>query len=85
MLKKYLCVFFFFPSLRLPTLLVAECVLVYMTPEQSANLLKWAANSFETAMFINYEQVRGSRRNVPSARDSSGGSPSLRTLGTGFV
>uniref|UniRef100_A0A8C0KDI7 Uncharacterized protein n=1 Tax=Canis lupus dingo TaxID=286419 RepID=A0A8C0KDI7_CANLU len=28
-----------------------------MTPEQSANLLKWAANSFETAMFINYEQV----------------------------
>lgn len=28
-----------------------------MTPEQSANLLKWAANTFETAMFINYEQV----------------------------
>lgn len=42
---------------QLPTLLVAECVLVYMTPEQSASLLKWAANSFETAMFINYEQV----------------------------
>ncbi|XP_037596530.1 leucine carboxyl methyltransferase 1 isoform X3 [Cebus imitator] len=41
----------------LPTLLIAECVLVYMTPEQSANLLKWAANSFEVAMFINYEQV----------------------------
>uniref|UniRef100_A0A2K6FC85 Leucine carboxyl methyltransferase 1 n=1 Tax=Propithecus coquereli TaxID=379532 RepID=A0A2K6FC85_PROCO len=30
---------------------------IYMTPEQSANLLKWAANSFETAMLINYEQV----------------------------
>ncbi|KAF4027230.1 hypothetical protein G4228_019487 [Cervus hanglu yarkandensis] len=44
-------------STQLPTLLIAECVLVYMTPEQSANLLKWAANSFETAMFINYEQV----------------------------
>uniref|UniRef100_A0A287AK95 Leucine carboxyl methyltransferase 1 n=1 Tax=Sus scrofa TaxID=9823 RepID=A0A287AK95_PIG len=42
---------------QLPTLLVAECVLVYMTPEQSANLLKWAANSFETAMLINYKQV----------------------------
>ncbi|XP_042827438.1 leucine carboxyl methyltransferase 1 isoform X2 [Panthera pardus] len=42
---------------QLPTLLITECVLVYMTPEQSANLLKWAANSFETAMFINYEQV----------------------------
>ncbi|XP_053069314.1 leucine carboxyl methyltransferase 1-like isoform X2 [Acinonyx jubatus] len=42
---------------QLPTLLITERVLVYMTPEQSANLLKWAANSFETAMFINYEQV----------------------------
>ncbi|XP_036165698.1 leucine carboxyl methyltransferase 1 isoform X1 [Myotis myotis] len=44
---------------QLPTLLVTECVLVYMTPEQSANLIKWAANSFETAMFISYEQNRG--------------------------
>ncbi|XP_034525453.1 leucine carboxyl methyltransferase 1, partial [Ailuropoda melanoleuca] len=42
---------------QLPTLLITECVLVYMSPEQSANLLKWAASSFETAMFINYEQV----------------------------
>ncbi|XP_007526690.1 leucine carboxyl methyltransferase 1 [Erinaceus europaeus] len=42
---------------QLPTLLIAECVLVYMTPEQSANLLKWASSSFDTAMFINYEQV----------------------------
>ncbi|XP_057604259.1 leucine carboxyl methyltransferase 1-like isoform X2 [Hippopotamus amphibius kiboko] len=41
---------------QLPTLLIAECVLVYMTPEQSTDLLKWAASSFETAMFINYEQ-----------------------------
>ncbi|XP_075420756.1 leucine carboxyl methyltransferase 1 [Tenrec ecaudatus] len=42
---------------QLPTLLITECVLIYMTPEQSANLLKWAANSFENAMYINYEQV----------------------------
>uniref|UniRef100_A0A8D2HJX9 Leucine carboxyl methyltransferase 1 n=1 Tax=Urocitellus parryii TaxID=9999 RepID=A0A8D2HJX9_UROPR len=42
---------------KLPTLLITECVLVYMTPEQSANLLKWASNTFETAMIINYEQV----------------------------
>ncbi|XP_048645641.1 leucine carboxyl methyltransferase 1 isoform X2 [Marmota marmota marmota] len=42
---------------QLPTLLITECVLVYMTPEQSANLLKWASNTFETAMLINYEQV----------------------------
>ncbi|XP_075756024.1 leucine carboxyl methyltransferase 1 isoform X2 [Pelodiscus sinensis] len=42
---------------QLPTLLIAECVLVYMTPPQSASLLKWAANTFQAAMFINYEQV----------------------------
>ncbi|XP_025064064.1 leucine carboxyl methyltransferase 1 isoform X1 [Alligator sinensis] len=42
---------------QLPTLLITECVLVYMTPQQSASLLKWAASTFQTAMFINYEQV----------------------------
>lgn len=36
---------------------MTECVLVYMTPEQSASLIKWAASSFVTAMFVNYEQV----------------------------
>lgn len=41
----------------MPTLLVAECVLVYMTPQQSASLLKWAASTFPVAMVINYEQV----------------------------
>lgn len=41
----------------LPTLLVAECVLVYMSPQQSAALLSWAANTFPAAMFINYEQI----------------------------
>uniref|UniRef100_A0A8D2E4G3 Leucine carboxyl methyltransferase 1 n=1 Tax=Sciurus vulgaris TaxID=55149 RepID=A0A8D2E4G3_SCIVU len=44
-------------NIKLPTLLITECVLVYMTPEQSTSLLKWAANTFETAMLINYEQV----------------------------
>lgn len=44
-----------FPSL--PTVLLSECVLVYMTPSQSSNLLRWAAEIFHTAMFINYEQV----------------------------
>uniref|UniRef100_A0A8B9SI00 Leucine carboxyl methyltransferase 1 n=4 Tax=Anatinae TaxID=2068716 RepID=A0A8B9SI00_ANAPL len=44
-------------DVHLPTLLIAECVLVYMTPQQSANLLKWAASTFPVAMFINYEQV----------------------------
>uniref|UniRef100_U3JM05 Leucine carboxyl methyltransferase 1 n=2 Tax=Ficedula albicollis TaxID=59894 RepID=U3JM05_FICAL len=44
-------------DVHLPTLLVAECVLVYMTPQQSANLLRWAASTFPVAMVINYEQV----------------------------
>ncbi|KAL9835997.1 leucine carboxyl methyltransferase 1 isoform 1-T2 [Geothlypis trichas] len=44
-------------DVHLPTLLVAECVLVYMTPQQSASLLKWAASTFPVAMVINYEQV----------------------------
>ncbi|KAM6897036.1 leucine carboxyl methyltransferase 1 [Xenentodon cancila] len=42
---------------ELPTLFLSECVLVYMTPLQSSNLVNWAADTFQTAMFINYEQV----------------------------
>ncbi|XP_054851032.1 leucine carboxyl methyltransferase 1 [Eublepharis macularius] len=42
---------------HLPTLLIAECVLIYMTPEHSACLLRWASSTFLAAMFINYEQV----------------------------
>lgn len=42
---------------RLPTLFLSECVLVYLTPSQSSNLVRWAAETFHTAMFINYEQV----------------------------
>ncbi|CAG5910799.1 leucine carboxyl methyltransferase 1 isoform 1-T1 [Menidia menidia] len=42
---------------ELPTLLLSECVMVYMTPLQSSNLAHWAAETFHTAMFINYEQV----------------------------
>lgn len=29
-----------------------------MTPAQSSNLVRWAAETFHTAMFINYEQVK---------------------------
>lgn len=42
----------------MPTLLLSECVLVYMTPAQSSSLVHWAAQTFHTAMFINYEQVK---------------------------
>lgn len=38
---------------------MAECVLIYMTPEHSSCLLRWASSTFLAAMFINYEQVRG--------------------------
>ncbi|KAJ8283992.1 hypothetical protein COCON_G00028420 [Conger conger] len=41
----------------LPTVFLSECVLVYMTPEQSTKLVHWAADTFPTAMFVNYEQV----------------------------
>ncbi|XP_040322285.1 leucine carboxyl methyltransferase 1-like isoform X2 [Herpailurus yagouaroundi] len=58
---------------QLPTLLITERVLVYMTPEQSANLLKWAANSFETAVFINHEQVKGSSKTFACCMRSRGG------------
>ncbi|XP_014330448.1 leucine carboxyl methyltransferase 1 isoform X1 [Xiphophorus maculatus] len=47
---------------ELPTLLLSECVLVYMTPSQSSSLVHWAAQTFHTAMFINYEQVNMSDR-----------------------
>ncbi|XP_064615215.1 leucine carboxyl methyltransferase 1-like [Liolophura sinensis] len=41
----------------LPTIFIAECVLVYLEIEQSKALLKWLAEKFQTAFFINYEQV----------------------------
>ncbi|MBN3323341.1 LCMT1 methyltransferase, partial [Atractosteus spatula] len=44
-------------SPELPTLFLSECVLVYLTPQQSSSLVRWAAETFHTAMFVNYEQV----------------------------
>lgn len=41
----------------LPTLFLAECVLVYMEPEKSAAIIDWVGRNFKTALFINYEQV----------------------------
>uniref|UniRef100_A0A8C7F7L5 Leucine carboxyl methyltransferase 1 n=4 Tax=Salmoninae TaxID=504568 RepID=A0A8C7F7L5_ONCKI len=41
---------------ELPTLFLSECVLVYMTPDQSSKLVNWASVTFHTAMFVNYEQ-----------------------------
>lgn len=41
----------------LPTLILAECVLVYIESNHCANLLKWLSSHFTAAMIINYEQV----------------------------
>jgi [phosphatase 2A protein]-leucine-carboxy methyltransferase len=41
----------------LPTLFLTECVLVYLDSTSSESLLKWVTNSFETCLFVNYEQL----------------------------
>lgn len=43
----------------IPTIILAECVLVYIETNYCANLLKWFANHFPSAVFVNYEQVSG--------------------------
>ncbi|VIO88806.1 Uncharacterized protein BM_BM1736 [Brugia malayi] len=42
---------------KLPTLFIAECVLVYMGTSQSDALLSACVRWFENAFFLNYEQV----------------------------
>ena len=42
---------------NLPTLVLAECVLVYLPPEKTTRLLKWCSEKFKTSFFVNYEQV----------------------------
>ncbi|XP_053212703.1 leucine carboxyl methyltransferase 1-like [Panonychus citri] len=42
---------------ELPTLFIAECVLIYMTVEHSNNLIAWISANFTQPAFINYEQI----------------------------
>ncbi|CAB3402916.1 unnamed protein product [Caenorhabditis bovis] len=44
----------------LPTIFIAECVLVYMSAQNSADLLKSLSEAFKTCAFVNYEQFRTS-------------------------
>lgn len=41
----------------IPTIFLAECVLVYIETQNCAQLLKWLSTKFESAVFVNYEQV----------------------------
>lgn len=41
----------------LPTLFLTECVLVYMPSADSNTIIKWIADTFKDAFFINYEQL----------------------------
>lgn len=41
-----------------PTIFLAECVLVYIEAQNCTNLLKWFSSQFQTAVFVIYEQVQ---------------------------
>eukprot|EP01018_Ginkgo_biloba_P001500 Gb_17809 [translate_table: standard] len=41
----------------LPTFIIAECVLIYLEPNVSRTLVKWAAEKFSTSVFVIYEQI----------------------------
>lgn len=41
----------------LPTIFITECVLVYIDLDKTNILLKWISDNFQTALFLNYEQV----------------------------
>ncbi|XP_052105057.1 leucine carboxyl methyltransferase 1-like [Mytilus californianus] len=41
----------------LPTVFIAECVLVYIDSDKTKVLLKWITDNFTSALFLNYEQV----------------------------
>lgn len=42
---------------RAPTYVLSECVLVYMEPQHSAAVVRWAAGAFPNAVMAIYEQV----------------------------
>lgn len=42
---------------NVPTIFLAECVLVYVEAQNCTNLLKWLSGHFASSVFVNYEQV----------------------------
>jgi tRNA wybutosine-synthesizing protein 4 len=43
--------------ISLPTFIIAECVLIYLDPDSSHEVVGWACRTFSTAVFFLYEQV----------------------------
>lgn len=43
----------------IPTLVLAECVLVYVEPEDSLALMKWAVKTFPCNVFLLYDMING--------------------------
>lgn len=41
----------------IPTIILAECVLVYIETDNCSRLLSWFSSHFSSALFVNYEQV----------------------------
>ncbi|KAK2361742.1 Leucine carboxyl methyltransferase 1, variant 2 [Trifolium repens] len=41
----------------LPTFIIAECVLIYLDPDSSHEVVGWACRTFSTAVFFLYEQI----------------------------
>ncbi|CAI9101249.1 OLC1v1038530C3 [Oldenlandia corymbosa var. corymbosa] len=41
----------------LPTFIIAECVLIYLDPDSSRAIVKWASKTFTSAIFFLYEQI----------------------------
>lgn len=40
-----------------PTLVFAECVMTYMNPEDSNQVISWASSEFSTIAYLTYEQI----------------------------
>ncbi|KAL4178585.1 hypothetical protein AMTRI_Chr13g83020 [Amborella trichopoda] len=41
----------------LPTFIIAECVLIYLDPDSTRDIVAWASKKFPTSVFFLYEQI----------------------------
>ncbi|RHY01099.1 hypothetical protein DYB36_002392 [Aphanomyces astaci] len=55
LLARHLAAYGLDPTL--PTLVLAECVLAYLTPEASTSLLRWTAEALAECMFVAYDPI----------------------------